>query len=58
MREGFHAPVVGGGYDDIQDGGRKLIPTTHHRSTKSSLITTGVPEYPLVKFGKFTSSFL
>ena len=40
MREAFHAPVVGGGYDDIQDGGRKLIPTTHHRSMKSSLITT------------------
>ena len=40
MREAFHAPVVGGGYDDIQDGGRKLIPTTHHWSMKSSLITT------------------
>ena len=30
MREAIIAPVVGGGYDDIQDGGRKLIPTTHH----------------------------
>ena len=30
MREAFHAHVVGGGCDDIQDGGRKLIPTTHH----------------------------
>ena len=40
MREAILAPVVGGGYDDIQDGGRKLIPTTHHWSKKSSLITT------------------
>ena len=30
MREAIIAPVVGGVYDDIQDGGQKLIPTTHH----------------------------
>ena len=30
MREAILALVVGGGYDGIQDGGRKLIPTTHH----------------------------